>query len=402
MLVMVSSGVVVTSPAALALGPAFSGLYAKADTAETVFTNPAGMSRLEGSWKSGSIILVEDLSRFEVDENRTKVDGGDPRDPQSALVPAAYYTRQLNDDWTAGVSFNVPTGFGTFSGPNWAGRYYADSFSLVYVSLAPAVSYRLTERLSVALGAQIMYAGSEIKTRINNEPFAPGTPDGRLKADADGFGYSASLSALYEFSENTRVGLSIRSKTDIDMEADLDFRNAVRPPGVIEDLQGETVDIADNVPVIVGAGLFHRFDNDWQVTLDTIWIEFSDFGVTQVHLDGVDINTPLPDYEDFFIVNASLSWPLRPGWRAAVGAVYLEEPMEDDARSFGIDLDETWGLGFGVEIDRGQGRRLDINLNILDTGDAPIDTGDSPIKGRVVGKADDHYTMALEFAYHWR
>jgi len=398
----IASGMFFAPASGLALGPAFSGLFAKAHNAETVYSNPAGMSRLEGSWKSGSLILVEDLSRFKVDDDRTTVDGGDPRDPQTAVVPAAYYTRQLNEDWTAGVSLNVPTGFGTFSGPNWAGRYYADSFTLLYVSLAPALAYQLTDSLSVAVGGQVMYAGSEVKTRINNDLFEPGASDGRLKAEADGVGYSLSLSALYEFSENTRVGFSFRSETDIDMEADLDFRNAIRPPGIIDDLQGETVNIADNVPMIIGAGMFHRFDNAWEVTLDVIWLEFSEFGVTEIHLDGEDINTPLPDYEDFFTVTASLSWPIRPGWRAAVGALYLEEPMQDDARTFGIDLDETWGLGFGVEIDRGEGRKMDINLNILDTGDAPIDTGDSLIKGRVAGNADDHYSVALEFAYHWR
>jgi len=385
-----------------ALGPAFSGLFAKAETAETVYSNPAGMSRLDGIHKSGSLIIAQDLSRFEVDESLTTTDGGDPRDPQAAFVPAGYYTRQLSDDWTAGVSLNVPTGFGTFSGPNWAGRYYADAFTLVYVSIAPAVAYQLTDQLSVALGGQIIYAGSEIKTRINNDVLAPGTPDGRLRADADGFGYSVSFSALYEFSPNTRVGFSIRSESDIDMEADLDIRDSVLPPDIVADLEGETVDIADNVPIIVGAGLFHHFDNDWEVTVDALWIEFSQFGVTQIHLDGEDINVPLPDYDDFFVYNASISWPIRPGLRAAVGAIYLEQPMEDEARSFGIDLDETWGVGFGLEIERGNGNTLDMNLNILDTGKAPIDTGDSLFKGRVVGEADDHYTVALEIAYHWR
>lgn len=391
-----------SSAPAWALGPAFSGLFAKAETAETVYSNPAGMSRLEGIHKSGSLLIAQDLSRFEVDEKRTTTDGGDPRDPQTAFIPAGYYTRQLNDAWTAGVSVNVPTGFGTFSGPSWAGRYYADAFTLVYVSVAPAVSYQLTDQLSVALGGQLMYAGSEIKTRINNDILEPGAPDGRLRAEADGFGYSLSLSALYAFSPDTRVGFSFRSQTDIDMEADIDVRNSVLPDEVIKAVQGETVDIADNVPMILGAGLFHRFDNDWQLTADVLWIEFSQFGVTQVHLEGENINVPQPDYDDFFTYTASLSWPIRPGLRAAVGALYLEKPMEDDARTFGIDLDETWGVGFGVEIERGNGSTLDVNLNILDTGKAPIDTGDSLFKGRVAGEADDHYTIVLETAFHWR
>ncbi|MGD8958092.1 MAG: outer membrane protein transport protein [Chromatiaceae bacterium] len=398
---MVLAGLLLSS-SAQAGRPAFTGLFATADSAETVFANPAGMSLLEGEQKTGGVILLNSWSKFDVDESNTTNDGGSPRDPQGAIIPSAYYTRPVGEKLTAGVSFNIPTGFGSFNGPNWAGRYYSDSFSLVYVSLAPALSYQLTESLSIGLGGQVMYSSSEIKTRINNEVFEPGAADGRLRAEADGFGYSWSLSALYEFSEDTRVGFSYRAETDVDMEADLDFRNALRPPGLIEDLEGETVDISDTVPMIIGGGLFHRFDNDWELTLDTVWVEFSQFGVTEIHLDGEDINIPDGNYNDFFIYNAGLTWPWRTGMRAGVGLLYMEQAVDDDDRSFGIALDRVWGIGAGVEIDRGEGRMLDINLNLFDTGEAPIDTGDSPVRGRVSGEFENHYSLALEFTYHWK
>ncbi len=390
------------SPMAFAGGPAFTGLFATANDAETVFANPAGMSLLEGEHKTGSLIYVHSWGKFDVDENNTDVDGGSPRDPQAAVIPSAYYARPIGDKWMAGVSFNIPTGFGSFNGPNWAGRYYSDSFSLVYVSLAPAVSYQLTDDFSVGVGGQLMYAASDIKTKINNDPFEPGAQDGRLRADADGVGYSWSLSALYEFSENTRIGFLYRAETDVDMEADLDFRDAVRPEGIIEALEGETIDIADTVPVIAGAGLFHRFDNDWELTLDTVWVEFSQFGVTEIHLDGEDINVPEGNFDDFFIYSAGLTWPLLHGMRGGVGVMYMEQAIDDEDRSFGIALDRVWGIGAGVSIERGRGKVLDINLNLLDTGEAPIDTGESLIKGRVSGEFKDHYTLAIEFTYHWQ
>jgi long-chain fatty acid transport protein len=396
------AGLILGCPlAAQAAGPAFTGVFASADSAETVFANPAGMSRLEGVSTTASLMLVNSWSKFDVNESRTTVDGGSPRDPEPAIIPSVYYARPLSDRWTGGVSFNIPTGFGSNNGPNWAGRYYSDSFSLVYVSLAPSVSYRVTDNFSVGLGGQIMYGSSDVKTRINNEPFEPGAPDGRLRAEADGVGYSYSLSALYEFSPNTRVGFSYRGETDLDMEADLDFRDAIRPPGIIEGLEGETINIADTVPVIIGAGFFHRFDSDWELSVDVLWVEFSKFGVTEIHLKGEDINVPESDYNDFFTYTAGLSWPVGPDMRLAVGALYVEQPIDDQDRGFGITLDRVWGIGAGVELDRGDGRMLDINLNLLDTGEAPIDTGRAPIRGRVAGEFKDHYSLTLEFTYHW-
>ena len=68
-----------------------------------------------------------------------------------------------------------------------------------------------------------------------------GGPDGRLEAEADGVGFSASLSALYQFSEDTRVGRSFRSESDSNLDTTLDFKNVIRPPGVIEELEGNTM-----------------------------------------------------------------------------------------------------------------------------------------------------------------
>ena len=132
-----------------------------------------------------------------------------------------------------------------------------------------------------------------------------------------------------------------------------------------------------------------------------MWIEFSQFGVTEIHLDGEDINVPEGNFDDFFVYSAGLSWPIRPGLRGAVGAMYLEQPIDDEDRGFGIALDRVYGIGAGVEWQR-EGGVLDINVNLMDTGEAPIDTGESPIKGRVSGEFEDHYTLAVEFTYHWQ
>ena len=115
-----------TAASAHSTRPAFTGLFAKAHSAETVFANPAVMSMLAGTQMSGNQILVVDFSSFEVNENVTTVDGGNPRDSDPSLIPSFFYSRQYQQDWHFGASLNVPTGFGATNGSNWAGRYYSD------------------------------------------------------------------------------------------------------------------------------------------------------------------------------------------------------------------------------------------------------------------------------------
>ncbi len=50
-----------------------------------------------------------------------------------------------------------------------------------------------------------------------------------------------------------------------------------------------------NVPMNVGAGLYHHLQNDWDVTLDVKWMEFSKFGVTDVYLEEGTLNVPSGD-----------------------------------------------------------------------------------------------------------
>jgi long-chain fatty acid transport protein len=367
-----------------------------------VFTNPAGMTRLEGAQMTLNGILAVDFSSFEVDEKVTTVDGGNPRDPQASLIPSFYYSRQFRENWNFGYSLNVPTGFGATDGPNWAGRYYSDRSSLVYIALSPALAYKFNDSLSVGASVRIMYADSEVHTRVNNNLIGDRFEDGRLSVEAEGVGYGAGISMLYSLSPDTRVGLTWNSQVNIDIDSEIDFRNVRLPPELIDRLQRQTIDVADNVPMTAGFGVYHRLQNDWELTWDLAWVEFSKFGVTDVSLEAGTINAPKNIYNDFFASTIGTSWPINAKMRGAAGLLWVEEPMDESARTFGISMDEMWGIGAGVTYKLESGNDLAFSVDVLDTGSAPIDTGPSLTRGRVAGKTKDHYSLLLDFTYNWR
>ena len=180
---------------ARAASPAFTGLAAVADDAEGALTNPAGMTRLDRPTSSLGALFAQGFGSFEVDGERTTVDGGDPDNSNDPIaVPSAYYVRPIDDRWRIGISLTVPSGFGSDNGGSWAGRYYSDSYSLVYVALTPAVAWRVDEHWSVGVGVGINYTLSNSEVAINT--LLPGRPDGRLEADLDGIGVSYTASLL--------------------------------------------------------------------------------------------------------------------------------------------------------------------------------------------------------------
>ena len=70
--VVAAMGLLPATPAIAGM-PALAGLTAKADTAETSITNPAGMSRLGERATTLRAAVAKGMGEFEVDEGRTTV-----------------------------------------------------------------------------------------------------------------------------------------------------------------------------------------------------------------------------------------------------------------------------------------------------------------------------------------
>ena len=264
------------------------------------------------------------------------------------------------------------------------------------------MAYKFNDSLSVGANVRIMYADSEVHTRVNNNLVGDRFEDGRLSVEAEGIGYGAGLSMLYSFSADTRVGLIWNSQVNIDIDTEIDFRNVRLPPEVIDRLQSQTIDVADNLPMTAGLGIYHRLQNDWELTWDLVWVEFSKFGVTDISLEGGNINAPTGIYDDFFATSVGTSWPINSKMRGAVGLLWVEQPMDKDARTFAISLDEMWGIGAGITYKLDNGNDLALSVDVLDTGSSAIDTGYSPTRGRVAGDFEDHYSLLIDFTYNWR
>jgi len=92
---LIIAGALLNPMAAHAGGPAFTRLIAPAETAQTAYMNPAGMTRLKNPMLTGQLILGNSFSDFQVADSRTTNTGGDPRSPTPFVVPSVYYVRPL-------------------------------------------------------------------------------------------------------------------------------------------------------------------------------------------------------------------------------------------------------------------------------------------------------------------
>lgn len=393
-----------TATNANAGGPAFTRLFAEADGADTSVFSAAGMTRLEDSKLAVQLILGQSLAEFEVDEAVTTTEGGDPRTLDPVAIPAVYYVRPLFEEWRLGLSVNVPSGFGASNGPDWAGRYHSDQFDLVFVAANATIARRLTPWLSLGGGVSAIGSVAESTVQVNN----PGDddPDAKLETEAEGVGLGFIGSAMIDISPRTRFAINWHSEAEPDEDVDVELKRSTLPPEIVDAINraGDDVDATIRVPQRVEFGLFHEFDNGWSAEVDALWVEFSRFGLTELSVEGEDLNEGDMNFNDFWIYTAGLGFPISPRLEGRVGAVYVERPVDDEDRTFSFALDRVYGVGVGVNYTRPNNDSFDLNLTVADIGEAPVDTGPASAlgsRGRVAGEDDSHYAVALEFTYHF-
>lgn len=316
------------------MGLASAGFGARAQDASTVFTNPAGMTRLEGNQFLGGGQLIWSNTKFSIDSGTS---------PALGSSDGGYAVG--HEGWFPGggafgtytVSPNVKIGLamaGNFGGVlnyenDWVGRYYVQQTWLVGLSLLPSVAWKVNDKLSVGASLNAMYGVYKNNLAINNAN--PLYGDGRLKLKNETWGWGGNLGMLYEFSPATRVGLTWNSQVNLNFEAPAEFSGldpklsaALGKAGLLD----ASIKVGMKVPQQVMASLFTQADERWALLGSVGWQQWSKFGAIQL---GIDDNTNP--------TSLTTDIPFKDTWHVAAGAQYR--------------LSEPWLVNFGIAYDSG-------------------------------------------------
>ena len=228
-----AAGFQLTEQSALGMGRAYAGAGLSGDDLSAVFYNPAGMTLLSGTRVQGGFTYAEIDAPFNGSNTTTTVNpvtgtvvgkstvsANDNGRAPGELIPNAYLTHQISDKLYAGIGITTPFGLGARYSDNWGGRDNGISSSIKTVDINPSLAYKLDERWSFGAGVSAQYAQADLKKGA----YLPGAT-GELKADSWGFGYN--LGVMYSFNQDSRIGLSYRSK--IHHKAEGDYTNSGFP-----------------------------------------------------------------------------------------------------------------------------------------------------------------------------
>jgi long-chain fatty acid transport protein len=406
-------------------GSSFAGVAA-GGSLSSMFWNPATMTQVPGLQSESVLTGIMPYTSHTVTSGTFAGLGGAGDSSLDALLPAGYYSWQVNPQLWLGLSINTPFGLAVNFPDAWAGRNYSGATKLQSYNGTPSVAYQINNWISVGAGVQIQYAKADLATGLPVDAFGahPGlTNQASISGSGWGYGFTAGLTLTP--TPTTTIGLGWRSAINQKIDGTLGLpagvplpplggANIFRPPFSTPGDVSTTL----NLPDIVSLGLRQKLTSQWTLMATGEWANWSRIGTATVQqsngapatvlagLGGGAVTLPF-QYRDgwFFSLGAEYQWTSQLALRAGIG--FEQTPISDQVRTPRLpDNDRTW-LSIGATYQWTPKMSFDFAYSHLFVKNTPInisaDSGNPWFSGvSYVGSVSSHVDIvSLALKYRW-
>jgi long-chain fatty acid transport protein len=385
------------------LGNAYAGAAAVSADTSTVWFNPAGMSQIDGRQTSVALhILTTDTNWTDQGTTlgaalgRSPSSGPDTANPgATSVLPNFYYVAPISDQWSYGLSIGAPYGSSTEYDRDWKGRYSTVKSGVSVIDINPAVSYKVSDKVSLGFGVSLQRLSAELESAVDsgatclglaasaltsftaadcvNVGLTPGVQAndgyGSITGDSSTFGFN--MGALFTPKKGVKIGVSYRHSTSHELDGDVDF-----------DVNAALQAVLDSNTVAPGQGLTQGIFNDVgakaevELLADFTWTGWSSFKELRVTYD----NPVQPDtlsvqaWEDVIRLSAGVNYKLNNKLTLRTGMAFDEEAIPSAQRRTARipGNDRTW-LSFGAGYKVNKNLSFDVGYAHLFLDETPID-----------------------------
>ncbi|OGT33097.1 MAG: hypothetical protein A3C44_05825 [Gammaproteobacteria bacterium RIFCSPHIGHO2_02_FULL_39_13] len=200
------------------VGDYHAGGAAEADTAATIFYNPASATHLQHQQLSFGAALIGLQVKFSGTADGIPVtnEAGDTTN----IVPNFSYALPFANRWAFAFSMTSPFGLSTVYSDTLYVNTLATTTELETVNLNPSLAYQINRYLSLGAGFDALYG----KAIYDSDIFSP------LDSELTGWNYGYNAGVLLQFTPATRAGVSYRSAITIDAKGSSTAQSYDVPP----------------------------------------------------------------------------------------------------------------------------------------------------------------------------
>lgn len=383
-----AGGIMIYEVSTPEVGLASAGSAARAQDATTLFTNPAGMTRLQRPELLFSLQAAFGYTKFNPNANTGPQTGGDGGNGAGWLPGGSlFYVHPLSSDISFGVGTLTYFGGVVDYRNSWVGRYFVQSATLLGVTVMPALALRVSEWLSLGAGLNAMYGMFEDQEAINNIAV---DYDGRLKIEDTEWGYGGDFGALIILDDATRLGITYLTKVDLDFSDPPEFFDL--GPGLTAILSSRglltaKLNLEMTVPQTLMLSFYHELNEQFALLANAGWQDWSSFGEVDIGIRSDDPTSLTFDrnYEDTWHGALGCQYRMDHNKMLSAGIAYDSSMVKDRNRTPDLPVGETWRFGLGSQFGLEENVRFGLSYAFMWSGNLRIDQS-GPLSGRLSGK----------------
>lgn len=391
------------------VGNDIAGGAAEANDATTATTNPAGLVRLQAPTMSVSGVGIWGQTTFD-----GQACGGagafctlTPVHQQGGTyntIPSLQLAVPINQVLSAGLSVTAPFGLKTdYDNPSPV-SYTATLSQIQTMDISPSLGIKVTPKFSVGVGLDAQRMIAKLNQFVNVAP-PLGIPTAQSKNTASDWAYGWNAGALFQFTENTRVGADFHSHVVHDISG-----NSRLGGGFYGYAANGHTNATIDLPAYTMLSAFHQFDEKWSLMGTAVYTDWKQ--IQQISIGPVvqpRIVTGLPPAAALGIAatqtqlgtvtfpeNFDSTWHLSLGtdyqatyhWRFRVGAGYDTSPVNNIDRGVRLPDANRYQLAGGVQYKFSEHASLDAGYTHVFIQDGGINQQTALYK--TIGTAEDN------------
>ncbi len=387
--------------------------------ASTIFYNPAGMSRLEGSQVSGVLNVIMPNGEYSNIKSTTvtgkPISGGNGGNfGATTAVPHLYGAYQINEKTTVGLGVFVPFGSHTDYDDGWVGRYQTLASEIKTINLNPSISYKVSDMVALGAGLSVQYIDGKLSRALDlgaaANPALSGNAayDGKSEVTGDDIAFGYNLGALFTLSESTRIGVAYRSKINHTLEGDLKFTvpAALQPTPIGKSLKDTAATLNVQTPESFSLNGFHQFTPEWAMTADYTWTGHSQFDEIRIKADGRSDSVTVTNWRDTNRYSIGAIYTPNTTWVLRAGLAYDQSPEANETERIASipDSDRIW-YALGARYNINKNSAIDLAAIYVQLKDSTINRKPIDASERSSGAINGNYSVdsiTLGMQYNYR
>jgi long-chain fatty acid transport protein len=321
-----AGGFAVREQSAIGQGLSFAGVAAGSGGLSSLFWNPAASSDYNefGFISESNSAVIAPYSKSSL---------GSGNIGELALVPASTFSYGLTDKITLAGSINAPVGLTTDGRNGWAGSPLGDKSAVKTYNFNPTASYKLSDMISIGVGAQIEYMSVELTNRTS--------PGGVNFFDVEGsdFGLGLTAGLLLKPTGTTDIGIGFRSSVSHNLEGE-----------AVIGLANPNINAKFKSPEIVTLGVRQQVTDQLAIMAGVEWANWSRFKELRVTsaASGATIAVTPQNWKDSWYFALGAEYNYNDALTLRSGIAYEKSPVPDATRSVRIPDEDRYWLSLGA------------------------------------------------------